>query len=141
MTTELPHALAVIVRDGRAALIERVNHGRRYFLFPGGVVGAGESPTEAAARAAREQLGLEVEVVGIAYEEVVAGAVHAYYYADVVGGDPLPEVWLAGGSHDELDRDAGGSYRLAWLPVTHLLAYDVRPYVLARRLDQAAHAV
>jgi len=140
-TPEPPRARVVVVDDGRAALIERIRSGRRYFLFPGGAVRPHETPTEAAVREAREELGLEVELVGLAYEEIFAGAVHSYYYADVVGGEFGTTHWPSEGTRDDLERLGEGSYRAVWLPVSQLLAYDIRPYPLARRLDQAAHSL
>jgi 8-oxo-dGTP pyrophosphatase MutT (NUDIX family) len=40
-----------------------------FWLTPGGEIEAGESPRQAAVRELREELGLEVEVVGPVYEE------------------------------------------------------------------------
>jgi 8-oxo-dGTP diphosphatase len=41
----------------------------RFWLTPGGEIEAGENPVEAARRELREELGLEVEVVGPVYTE------------------------------------------------------------------------
>ena len=140
-TPEPPSARVVVVADGRAALIEWIQSGRRYFLFPGGEVRQGESPTVAAVREARAGLGLDVEIVGLAYEEIYAGAVQTYYYADVVAGELAAVPWPPELADNEPVRLDDRSDAAIWLPVRQLLAYDVRPYALARRLDQAAHAL
>jgi 8-oxo-dGTP pyrophosphatase MutT (NUDIX family) len=65
----------VLVFDGvgRVLLIRcvamRVDGEFGFWLTPGGEIEEGEMPTEAAARELREELGLEVEVVGPEYEE------------------------------------------------------------------------
>ena len=138
MTPEQPRARVVIVSDDRVVLVERLEHGRRYFLFPGTAVEPGEPSQAAAARAARGQLGLDVEVVGIAYEEEFAGAVHTYYYANVLGGAFGAGDAAIEAEGDDLERSGGGSATPTWLPIRQLLAYDVRPVLLARRLDESA---
>ena len=58
---------------GRVLLIRCVAMRRdgefEFWLTPGGEIEAGEEPLEAAARELREELGLEVEVVGPVYTE------------------------------------------------------------------------
>jgi ADP-ribose pyrophosphatase YjhB (NUDIX family) len=48
--------------DGRVLLVHQ-NYGHRFHGLPGGVVDAGETPLEAAVREAREETGVDVEVV------------------------------------------------------------------------------
>jgi 8-oxo-dGTP pyrophosphatase MutT (NUDIX family) len=66
----------VMVLDGagRVLLIRCVAMRRdgefEFWLTPGGEIEAGEEPRAAAVRELREELGLEVEVVGPVYEEV-----------------------------------------------------------------------
>lgn len=58
---------------GRALLIRcvvmRANGEFAFWLTPGGEIEVGETPAEAAVRELREELGLEVEVVGPVYTE------------------------------------------------------------------------
>ncbi len=54
---------AVIVRDGRAVIVARATEPLRgQWSIPGGAVELGETVRQAAAREAREETGLEVEV-------------------------------------------------------------------------------
>ncbi len=54
---------AVIVRDGRAVIVQRATEPLRgQWSIPGGAVELGETVRQAAAREAREETGLEVEV-------------------------------------------------------------------------------
>jgi mutator protein MutT len=67
MKPHLKIALALIWRDGQILLSKRLttaDHLPDIWEFPGGKVEADESPAEAAVREAREEIGLEVEVVG-----------------------------------------------------------------------------
>jgi ADP-ribose pyrophosphatase YjhB (NUDIX family) len=63
----------VLDAAGRVLLIrcaaKRSDGEFRFWLTPGGEIEAGETPMEAARRELREELGLEVEVVGPVYTE------------------------------------------------------------------------
>lgn len=52
---------ALIVEDGRVAVLDWSRHGRRRLSLPGGGVDRGESTAEALVREVREELGVEVE--------------------------------------------------------------------------------
>ena len=109
----------VLVEDGRVVLIERHRDGLRYFVCPGGGVEAGESFEDAAAREAREELGLEVELDGR----------QVYFRARVVGGELGTRIF------DE-EKDAG-TYRPARVALDELAALDVRPPELKDYLARA----
>ncbi len=93
---------AALIRDehGRVLLV-REGYGRRRFSLPGGVVGAGETPADAAVREAREETGLTVKVtaeVGVYTLTRGDGStvqMHALACEVIVGEprfDPNPEI-------------------------------------------------
>jgi 8-oxo-dGTP diphosphatase len=129
----------VIVDDGRVALVRRVRAGRTYYLFPGGGVHAGETPQEAAAREAWEELGVRVRVGELLDEEVYRGERFLYFEAEIVGGE------FGTGRGDEILTSGAtdaGTYEPVWLPLSDLasvqLGLDVRPRRLAERLSSSA---
>lgn len=67
MKPHLQIALALIWRGGEVLIAQRAldaDHLPGAMEFPGGKIEPGETPAEAAVREAREETGLEVEVVG-----------------------------------------------------------------------------
>lgn len=120
-------AVVVVDRD-EVALIERVHEGRRYYLFPGGGVEIGERPEVAAVREAREELGLDVELLRLIARGAFGGNEQRYYLARVLGGT------FGSGDGEEMggaDFAGFGSYRAVRLPLAQLGAVDVRPRDLA----------
>lgn len=53
---------AIIVQEGKIALIKRIRDGETYYVFPGGGIEEGETPEEATKREAYEELGVHIEV-------------------------------------------------------------------------------
>lgn len=95
-------AAAIIVDDGRVLLIRRrVSEGQLSWQFPAGVVEAGESGEQAAAREAHEETGLEVAAVKTLGERIhpATGRRMIYVVCEPVAGvahvadaDELAEV-------------------------------------------------
>ena len=93
-----PEVGAVIVEDGRALVTVRAREPEKGRLdLPGGFLGAGEHPVDGLAREAREELGVEIEVL----EPPILLATHTYvpdgqyvlaigYRARIVAGEPDP---------------------------------------------------
>jgi mutator protein MutT len=108
----IPIAIAVVEHAGQVLIGQRpagvVLAG--YWEFPGGKVGEGESPAEAAARECLEETGLTVEVgplldeVEHAYEH---GLVHLYFFSAV----PVDPARLPRNPYQWVDRAAMSSYR------------------------------
>jgi 8-oxo-dGTP diphosphatase len=121
----------ILVENDRVALIQRVNARGTYYLFPGGGVEAGETPAETAVREAREELGLAVELLGLAAVVEYGDAEQQFYLARRTGG-----VFGTGQGEELLSpaESSRGTYTPVWLECRRLHECEVRPVELARRL-------
>lgn len=123
---------AVILRHGTAvALIERRRGGQTYYLFPGGGVEEGETPEAAAAREAKEELGLEVAIGELVARSGPAQRPQSYYGAHVLSGT------FGTGIGEELasaETSEIGSYTPRWVQLEDLTTLDVRPRSLAKAI-------
>ena len=112
-----PAVGAAIVRDGRALVAVRAHEPEKGRLdLPGGFLEVGEHPADGLVREAREELGVEIEVVGgpILLATFIYGADGEYglaigFEARIVEGEPQPaddvaEVrWVSAEELDSLD--------------------------------------
>jgi 8-oxo-dGTP diphosphatase len=127
----------ILVENARVALIRRVNARATYYLFPGGGVERGEAPADAAIREAREELGLEVEILRLAAVVEYGDSEQQFFLARRIGGV------FGTGRGEELASPVGssrGSYTPVWLECRRIYEHDVRPAELARRLPAGALA-
>lgn len=137
-TTAPPHirysARAVIVDDGRLAVIERHRDGDTYFTLPGGGIEPGETVEQAASREVAEETGLEVSV-GQKLAVVVVRlnglvSLQTYLWCEVVGG----EFGSGKGEEFTAERAADrGSYEPTWVDADRLPA-SLKPAWLPDRL-------
>ena len=81
-----PRAAVVVLQDGKIALLERNRRGTRYFVFPGGGIDKGETPEQAAAREADEELGLQVTIVRLVAEVSYHGMPQYFFLAEAHRG-------------------------------------------------------
>lgn len=51
---------AIIVQEGKIALIKRIQEDETYYVFPGGGIEEGETPEEATKREIFEELGVYI---------------------------------------------------------------------------------
>lgn len=138
MTPRPPHAHVVVrVSADEIILVRRVRQGRVYYIVPGVAVADGETPGVAATRAAREELGIDVEIEEMLYAQAFSGVDHFFFMAtaqsDPADNGPSPD-------HDdfELDAELEGSHEIARLRIGALRAYDVRPWAIAQRVSRAS---
>jgi 8-oxo-dGTP pyrophosphatase MutT (NUDIX family) len=115
------------VRDGSVCLIERHRDGMQYFLFPGGGVEEGETFAQAAAREAREELGVEVELGDVLLDLEFHRRRQVYFSADVVAGTVRDGYFTETSFLD-------GTYRPVWVPIASLVTLDARPRELVALL-------
>ncbi len=52
---------AIIVQEGKIALIKRIREDETYYVFPGGGIEEGETPEEATKREIFEELGVHIK--------------------------------------------------------------------------------
>lgn len=113
----------ILIENDKVALIERHRAGRDYYVFPGGGVDEGETPEQAAAREAKEELGVDV-VVGQKVAEVHFDlSTQIYFLAERVGGE-----FGTGGGEEFTDSDPDnpeqGVYIPIWMPLDELRRHD-----------------
>ena len=110
----------VLIQDGKVALIERHRAGLDYFVFPGGGVDEGETPEQAAAREAMEELGVQVAIKQ-KISEIQFGqkSRQVYFLAEQVGGE-----FGTGAGEEYTDADPDdpeeGIYIPVWMPIGEL---------------------
>jgi mutator protein MutT len=95
-----PHfhiALALVWRDGRVLVTRRpfsAAHLPDVWEFPGGKCDGGESPRDAAIREAREELGVQVEIIGqhtpIAHDYTTRRITLHPFSCRIISGEPQP---------------------------------------------------
>ena len=112
-----PAVGTVIVRDGRAlATVRAVEPEKGRLDLPGGFLEVGEHPVDGLVREAKEELGVDIEVVGapILLATFTYGADGEYvlaigFRARIVEGEPRPTddvaqiKWVSAGELDDLD--------------------------------------
>ena len=116
-------SVAIIIdRAARAVLlIHRLNHGREYYVLPGGKIEEWETPDETATREAREETGLVITLKQRLATLNNLGRIEHYYLAEQFSGTPaigFPELGRA--SPDNI-------YELEWVPSARLGAVNLLP--------------
>ncbi len=119
--------VVVLLDSDRVVLVREVRRGSVQYTVPGVEVRPDETPGRAAARAAEEQLGIQVEVSELLFADTEMGEEHFFFAAT-----PLDEL-------DEWDAvsDPVDAVSVAALRRTTLLAYPVRPVGIARALQRS----
>jgi 8-oxo-dGTP diphosphatase len=125
-------ARLILIEAGRVLLVRHVHpDGRDFWCFPGGGVERGEGVAETARREAREELGLAVELLGVAHLQELRDRgplLDVFFLARRTGGQP------ALGADPEHRGGEPVLRELAWVPLPELPAWPVLPSDLARAL-------
>ncbi|CAG9613268.1 RNA pyrophosphohydrolase [Bacillus rhizoplanae] len=113
---------AIIVEEGKLALIKRIWNEEVYYVFPSGGIEEGETPEEATIREVYEELGLHVKLQRPATTIKYNGTQY-FHEAIIVGGT------LGNGQGEEYvqnDRKRG-EYIPIWVSVKDLLNINIKP--------------
>lgn len=132
---------AILIEDGKVALIERHRAGTHYFVFPGGGIDQNESPEQAAIREMLEETGLQVEIRQRIVEIHFANASHHFYFlVEKIGGQ-----FGTGTGEEFMDADPDdpnqGTYTPIWMPIEELTKHDnVYPAAVAELVARSVRA-
>ncbi|PGM63296.1 DNA mismatch repair protein MutT [Bacillus cereus] len=116
---------AIIIQEGKIALIKRVRESEMYFVFPGGGIEEGETPEEATKGEVYEELGIHIQVNNLIAKVEYKGTEY-YYDAYVTGGV------FGSGNGEEFELKDRGSYIPVWMPIKELLNINIKPYDVAK---------
>ena len=119
---------AILIQNNSLALMERHRDGRHYFTFPGGGMDAGETPEQAVVREVREELGIDVRLIGLAAEVWFRGNQQFFFLVEQTGG----EFGTGQGEEFASDHDpARGTYEPVWMPLEQVTVQNVLPKPVA----------
>ncbi|PES97607.1 DNA mismatch repair protein MutT [Bacillus cereus] len=118
---------AIIVRDGKIALIKRVRDDEIYYVFPGGGIEEGETSEEATKREVYEELGVHIEVKRLITKVKYEGTEYYYetYITDGVFGS---------GKGEEFKHTDRGCYIPLWIPINELENVNIKPYEMVESI-------
>lgn len=129
--TKLRSAIILMNEHDEVALIRREKEHALYYVFPGGGVEFGHTAEETAVREAYEELGVHVELEGIAAHVAFNGELNPYFWARVTGGE------FGTGTGEEFQAEqTNGSYTPIWVKRSALDRLPVRPPSLAELLTK-----
>ncbi|TNP07977.1 MULTISPECIES: NUDIX domain-containing protein [Bacillus cereus group] len=112
---------AIIVQEGKIALIKRIREDETYYVFPGGGIEEGETPEEATRREIFEELGVHIKVEHLIAKVEYKGTEY-YFNADIIGGV------FGSGKAEEFELKDRGIYIPLWLPIYELEKVNIKPY-------------
>lgn len=112
---------AIIVQEGKIALIKRIREDETYYVFPGGGIEEGETPEEATKREIFEELGVHIKVEHLIAKVEYKGTEY-YFNADIVGGV------FGSGKAEEFEMKDRGIYIPLRLPIYELEKVNIKPY-------------
>ena len=123
---------AVIVRDDKLLVFFRrkIRDGKEitYYAIPGGHVEDNETCEETVVRELKEEMNLDIEVLGYLGKLVVDNQEENYYHCEIVGG----EIQFGG---EELDRcNDSNYYEIRWLPISELDDSGIRALELVKKV-------
>ncbi|MDE0562521.1 NUDIX domain-containing protein [Exiguobacterium sp. B2(2022)] len=127
--TKLRSAIILMNDQDEVALIRREKENVLYYVFPGGGVEYGHTTEETAVREAFEELGVHVELEGVAAYVAFNNELNPYYWAKMTGGE-----FGTGTGEEFQEEQTNGSYTPMWIKRSALPHLPVRPPSLAEKL-------
>ncbi|MGY2614403.1 NUDIX hydrolase [Bacillus pretiosus] len=112
---------AIIVQEGKIALIKRIREGETYYVFPGGGIEEGETAEEATKREIYEELGVHIKVEHLIAKVEYKGTEY-YFNAHIIDGV------FGSGKAEEFKLKDRGSYIPLGLPMHELEKVSIKPY-------------
>lgn len=119
---------AVIIKDGKILLINRVKEEESYWVIPGGGVEGEENHNEAISRECKEELGVDVVVEELIIDRIsekpqIFGQTEFFYNCNIVGGR------VGSGDGPEFSPGSGyeGKHIVRWVDMEKLQSIDLRP--------------
>lgn len=112
----------ILVEDGRVLLMHRWKGDDEYFVIPGGQAEDAETPEQACEREMREEVSLDVEVLGLVREMPDGDRVQRFFQVRRTSG----EVGLGDGP-EFANPDPANRYAPEWVPLARLATTPVRP--------------
>ena len=124
-------ARAIVFDDDKLLVFFRrkVKDGKEitYYALPGGHVEGDESFIETVVRELKEEMNLDIDVLGYLGKLDVDSREEHYYHAKIVGG----ELQFGG---EELDRNSSENYyEIRWLPINELDNSGIRAIDLVKK--------
>lgn len=119
----------LLIQANRILMVLQTHRGETFWTLPGGSIGPDETPEAAAIREAREEAGLEIEIVRRLYQIPRTNADGWYYcyLGRIVGGK------LALGSDPELPDSVREIHQVRWFPLDQMYQHPEVAWVLAAR--------
>lgn len=122
---------AIIVQEGKLALIKRIRDKDVYYVFPGGGIEGGETSEEATVREVYEELGVHIQIKQLA-KKVSYNGIQYFYEASIIGG-----IFGNGKGEEYLENDRGrGKYIPMWISIKELLHINIKPFEIGEYVYQ-----
>ena len=122
-------AAAIIVKEGKILLMERMRYGQQFYIVPGGTVEDGECLFSALKREIKEETGLNIQVSKEKPVMYQAGARKEYhYFVKSFSGEPK----LGGEEKENNSQD--NNYQLVWKDLNDLKNLEFYPVGLKKEI-------
>ncbi|MBE6935266.1 MAG: NUDIX domain-containing protein [Ruminococcaceae bacterium] len=122
-------AQALVMRDGRILMARHIEHGREYYVLPGGAIEPGETPEEAVCRELLEECCVRGEIVRKLSEYLYSDGEKVRYTYEMNIGDQEPTL----GEDPEIDPENPILNGVVWMRPSELTERD-RAYLWAAGL-------